>query len=177
MSFSTALGESGVMKRSDLKSVPLSRAFKVTHVRADVTGAHWYAQPGGTTANPTPAAGGQVPAWVQLRIYNEFGTRAVATSGAVMVGPNPRSVTVNNTPGADWIPLEAPSTQTVLGIDSGCIMSSAPKTNIKAFVCGIIHLTVLLDVEESAEACPTLSSLHHFSEDFEVVGPPSGGSH
>lgn len=169
VTFSIPIGTTTPVRRSDLKSVPDARAFKVTHVRADVTGGHWYLGPGGTTANPTPPAGGYYPTWLQLRLYDPTGARAVSTSGAHMLGPNPRSVNVTLPPGTDWTPLESKADQTIMAIDCACVNASRPTGLVKTFAAGVLHLTVLLDVEESAEACPTLTSLPPFSEDFEVI--------
>lgn len=156
MTFSTMVGSSAVVHRANITIIPGTRAFKITHAFAEVAGAHWYDPPRGTASASIPAAGGWIPAFCQLRIYDPKGLKAVATSGAHMVGPSPRRVSVRNNPGADWVGMDAAPNIVLIAIDSGCMTKNAPGN---AYITGVLHIFIRIQQEETQEACPTLSSL------------------
>lgn len=149
ITFSSGPGVTQVVQRSDLTSVPSSRAFRVSHVECEAVGAIWY----NAGTSTTPSRGGLWPSWLQIRIYGPDGATAVATTSGHMLGPCPRAITLRNHPQTDWTPLEAPATHKVIGIDHGCIRGSAPSNVANS---GLIRIYVEISREELSEACPTL---------------------
>lgn len=151
VTFSCATGKSTSFPVSVFTSVPPNRAWRFVRAWVEVSGAHW------SYVNVTTKdmSSGYIPSWVQLNFYNNGGGRSAST-GAVLVGPNPRRVSLSYPPSEDWYPLSHPKTSTVFAIDVGCI-KQPPAGFATPAVVGICHFLIHVGVEEYSEGCPTLS--------------------
>lgn len=148
MTFSIVPGATQVLTKANFSSVPVSRAFRVRSVVCDAIGAHFYKK-GDAKMGPVS---GIWPAWVQMRLYDAAGVRAVSTSGPHLVGTVPRRFSLRLPSQEDWIPMEAPASQLVAALDVGCLKKGLPESTT---VSGILHVHVDIGVEEYNENCPT----------------------
>lgn len=163
--FSIDLGTTSTITRGGVSFIPNTRGFRILYVEAEVAAPMTFIQ--GTTANRKSDLLGYWPGWFQMRLYSPVTmlgdaetNQAVVTSGAKLLGPNPRVIRLYNPPQQDWFPQECPPKVKLIGLDAGCVRGGMSNVQIS----GLLRTCYQLKTEESTEACPGVALPHYVSD-------------